>query len=87
MAPLELATPCRTCAFADWRKTSNGRRHPEGSGKCLYQFPEIPLPLWVHLPSFGQAIDRTVRGFITGTRSIWWSPVTQEHCPAWERGT
>lgn len=40
---------CATCRFAEWKKTANGRRHPDGTGLCAYQFPDGPLPRWVNL--------------------------------------
>lgn len=35
---------CRTCAYAKWRTTKNGRLHPSGEGKCVcpIKMPELP---------------------------------------------
>lgn len=35
--------PCETCKFADWERTSNGRLHPGGHGKCTWK-KKIQLP-------------------------------------------
>ena len=42
-----VVSVCASCRFAEWKQTANGRRHPEGSGKCTFEFPDSPLPLWV----------------------------------------
>jgi hypothetical protein len=26
---------CETCKFAEWKRTSNGRLHPDKSGRCV----------------------------------------------------
>lgn len=39
-----MSNPCLTCAFAMWRKTAAGRMHPDGTGRCTWQMPEITLP-------------------------------------------
>lgn len=61
---------CIGCKHADWRKTSNGRRHPSGEGKCLFQFPDTPLPLWA-IGGWQSKNATTVREYITGSRYIW----------------
>lgn len=35
---------CDTCKFADWKRTSNGRLHPNKSGKCTFVWTPPPLP-------------------------------------------
>lgn len=35
---------CLTCRFANWRKTSGGKLHPSGDGRCTWKMPEIKLP-------------------------------------------
>ena len=37
---------CDGCKYADWRRTSNGRLHPDKSGRCVY-LREHPLNLKV----------------------------------------
>ena len=38
-----MTTPCIGCKYANWQKTSNGRLHPNGEGKCTYVFPDMPV--------------------------------------------
>lgn len=35
---------CLTCKLAQWKKTTNGRLHPGGDGKCRWKPPHIPTP-------------------------------------------
>lgn len=35
---------CRGCKFAKWDVTKAGKLHPSGSGRCMWQYPEIQLP-------------------------------------------
>lgn len=37
---------CASCKFAEWEKTTSGRRHPSGMGECRFELPETPLPKW-----------------------------------------
>ncbi len=34
---------CKNCALAQWQKTTNGKRHPNGSGQCLWKIQRIPV--------------------------------------------
>lgn len=35
---------CRTCKFAKWDTTKNGRRHPSGDGRCTCPIKMPTLP-------------------------------------------
>ena len=35
---------CNGCQFAEWEKTTAGRLHPNGDGKCLYEYVTPKLP-------------------------------------------
>ncbi len=35
---------CDTCAFAKWKTTTNGRLHPDGSGRCTFVWSPPPMP-------------------------------------------
>ncbi len=35
---------CKGCAWAEWRRTANGRLHPSGDGKCTYIIRVVALP-------------------------------------------
>lgn len=56
---MEIAMRCDDCRFAEWKRTSNGRLHPDKSGRCkrLEQHPldlRLPSAFWWmsnHLPS------------------------------------
>jgi hypothetical protein len=50
--PPSVPSVCQTCRFAQWEQTANGRRHPNGSGTCLFQFPDSPLPKWFRERSY-----------------------------------
>lgn len=35
---------CLECKYADWKRTANGRLHPSGDGKCMYEVITPKLP-------------------------------------------
>lgn len=39
---------CMGCKYADWQRTSNGRLHPSGDGKCTYPYklPQLPESMY-----------------------------------------
>ena len=39
---------CCGCRYAEWRKTTAGRLHPSGDGRCGYvvTIPPIPISMW-----------------------------------------
>jgi hypothetical protein len=64
---------CRTCIFASWAKTANGRRMPHAGGNCHAE-PVIKIPK-AKLPIGGQFHLRS-EGY------IWWDrPLTD--CEFW----
>jgi hypothetical protein len=84
---------CATCRFAQWDKTANGRRHPNGAGRCTYQFPDGPLPKWLRERRFQRGTDahvETLRELIEQrymSRWIYWRDahrIVAEPCPTWE---
>lgn len=34
---------CDDCALAVWKRTSNGRLHPDKSGRCGWEYRDKPL--------------------------------------------
>lgn len=52
--PVTVPSLCQSCKFAEWERTSNGRRHPNGSGRCLFQIPDSPLPKWADSRAYGR---------------------------------
>ena len=45
---------CTDCRHAAWKRTSTGRSHPSGDGRCQYPWKLPPLPasmFWISLPS------------------------------------
>lgn len=72
-----VTSVCATCRFAEWKKTANGRRHPDGSGRCGYAFPVSPLPKWVRVRGWHHASEplETVGEVVEkhgGNRYIYW---------------
>jgi|WetSurMetagenome_2_1015567.scaffolds.fasta_scaffold08100_6 hypothetical protein len=39
---------CTYCKYADWQRTTTGRLHPSGDGKCSYNYrlPDLPQSMW-----------------------------------------
>lgn len=37
-------TICDDCIFADWKRTTNGRLHPDKTGRCKAPLPEYIVP-------------------------------------------
>lgn len=68
---------CASCRFAEWKRTANGRRHPDGSGRCAFPFPNTPLPKCINEHAYGRDKGRlrTVAEYMEqrhGGRFIWW---------------
>jgi hypothetical protein len=82
----EQLSVCVGCKYATWSKTASGRRHPSGSGRCLYEFPETPLPLWLanSYATYARTQPRTVREALTGHRAIFYKATVVRECPARE---
>jgi hypothetical protein len=87
---LKTLSRCATCRHAEWKKTANGRRHPEGSGKCAFQFAETPVPKWLNLKRWG-AVDQptTLREAIESSSPARWIYYTEHAahatpCATWE---
>lgn len=82
---------CATCRHAEWEKTANGRRHPNGVGQCRYMPPDGPLP---KCRSFRCGRDSrwvtTIHEFIAvkaGNAQIYWREhhnTIADPCAAWE---
>ncbi len=74
MADPKVLSVCVSCRFAQWKQTANGRRHPDGSGICGYEFPDTPLPKWARRTY--QVKDATstreLLNAVTGGRFIDW---------------
>lgn len=84
-----VVSACGTCKHAEWQKTSSGRRHPNGSGVCRYQFPESPLPLWARGRTYRREPVTTLRELIEAcgnSRFIVYTEHRSEKtpCAAWE---
>jgi hypothetical protein len=68
---------CQTCVHAEWKKTSNGRRHPDGTGRCAFQFPDSPLPKWLVQWNYGRDKEQieSLRALVNqgwSSRYIYW---------------
>jgi hypothetical protein len=79
---------CATCKHAEWRKTANGRRHPDGSGRCAYEFPDGPIPKWVITNVWRSVQPSSIRELCEGAgrRYIWRVERTETPtpCATWE---
>lgn len=45
---------CKYCKYAAWKRTTNGRLHPDKSGRCTYpvKVPALPQAFyWISTPS------------------------------------
>lgn len=73
---------CPSCRFADWKRTANGRLHPDGYGMCLWTPPHIPTPaVWGWpLSSTSRQPPRPMGGTI-GRNPV--TPITT--CETWEK--
>jgi hypothetical protein len=86
----EPLSVCATCRWAEWEKTANGRRHPKGSGKCAYQFPDGPVPKWMALQDYGRVRVTSIREVLSrGSHGRWiyWKDshrTEPEPCATWE---
>jgi hypothetical protein len=75
-------SPCESCRFAEWRRTTNGRRHPSGDGKCTWAPPDAPLPLYA-TRSYYTRQATTVAALVNlslGVRSISRHPTKADTC-------
>lgn len=68
-----MTTPrtCRSCRWARWHLRMDGSPHPHVIGQCVYEFPEITLPLCAEVPKWPP--------YRYGIR---WSDTRE--CPCWE---
>lgn len=67
---------CVGCKHADWAKTSNGRLHPDGSGRCKYEVKPIVLPACMY---FLGGYPKPCGGYINRKEEF------KEHCKTYER--
>ena len=58
--------PCDDCAYAEWKRTSNGRLHPDKSGRCKWTPPVFLVPKAYTFSSYGSPGEppRLSGGFI-----------------------
>lgn len=45
---------CNHCAHADWKRTANGRLHPDKTGRCtvVVKLPVLPQAFyWIGVPN------------------------------------
>lgn len=70
---------CLNCALAEWHRNARGALHPDGGGKCLWQFPQIALPSSRYWIGYGRDSGgpNPAGGYISRRE-----PYTG--CPAWQ---
>ena len=52
---------CTGCIYAEWKRTSNGRLHPDKSGRCTY-LDKHPLDLEKKIPGAFNIITKPCIG-------------------------
>lgn len=72
---MSRAPQCVDCKFANWQRTSSGRLHPSGDGRCEWKVPAIHLPVSMYF--FGSF---TPSGGHINRRDEW------RQCPQYQRG-
>jgi len=63
---------CLDCKYADWKRTTSGRLHPSGDGRCTYKWksPQLPASMyWI-----GQSEPKPSGGHISRNEQL------KEHC-------
>ena len=90
--PDKVLSACATCKHANWKKTTNGRRHPDGTGRCTFEFPDGPLPKWMVTEAFNRRETiTTLRGFLSQRAPGSWIYWVEAHrtvaegCATWEQ--
>ena len=53
---------CLECKFANWQRTSAGRLHPSGDGRCTREYPPVRLPISMYF--IGSSAPRPSGGYI-----------------------
>lgn len=64
------ATFCNDCTLANWKRTASGRLHPDRTGRCGAQIPEIALPAAFYWIGIGSSSPRPMGGFIERGKAI-----------------
>jgi hypothetical protein len=54
---------CETCKFAEWKRTANGRLHPDKSGKCTRLIAH-PLDFRVPAAFYWHSVPNPLGGYI-----------------------
>ena len=45
---------CTTCAYAEWKRTKDGRLHPSGAGRCTWdEWKKWALPKAFYYVTYG----------------------------------
>ena len=68
---------CVGCKHAKWQLTANGRLHPSGDGRCVYDYRVPPLPAayyWI-----GRGAATPSGGSINRREGL------KDHCPYFTR--
>jgi len=67
---------CTKCVYAEWKTTKAGSMHPDGSGRCKFQWKLPPLPGSMY---FVGGAPKPVGGWISRHQDL------QDHCPYYLR--
>lgn len=69
---------CTNCRWADWKRTKNGRLHPDGTGHCKFPVKVAVLPMAFSY-GFGERTVRVNGGYIDRNRDF------SDHCSFFSR--
>jgi hypothetical protein len=65
---------CANCTLAKWERTTAGRLHPSGEGRCAWTLPEIPLARAFY--SDRESLSMPFGGYV-------WRHKPYSDCPCW----
>lgn len=72
---------CLNCKYALWDKTSSGRLHPSGDGRCAWKLPEIHIPKAYFYHAYREEqwiVPKPSGGTIERKKP-------EKDCPCWEK--
>ena len=76
---------CFGCRFAQWKRTTDGRLHPDGTGRCTWKLPYVPKAAayqWIGRPYSERPDEPSVSGGYLNRRDL-----TFDECEVYEPST
>jgi hypothetical protein len=59
-----MSNGCDDCKWAEWKRTSNGRLHPDKSGRCKFVWIPPPIPRAFNFAYGGETPKLSGGGYI-----------------------